>query len=1053
MPPDLLEPKEKSDNIGQRHSDDLFNSSGNARSSDLNKAERGQENLSRPDLTRDDLGAVELKPAATSSEQSAEKSRGFFRQTNQPKSGKAQNILARARGLSTGKKVAAAGIGSGLMGIFVLLVMFMLFASGFGIENLARVLRDSAYAGMHLTNYRRTSQYFIQASLEDAAVKGGGRLNQLGKPTIYERLRGYDPTKSLTNLGKEGRLSFDFEGVKSNWRPGSTTKLTSVTVEGRTIPAPEGGLNPLTRYKQHRDFVKGVESAINSSDLFAEQSRFIRTRTGRDIAEAAGVKLYGWENRGRKIKNFADSVRSMHERVRGTSTDSVIPEVNQAADEVDEKLANATPEEFAGEADDFITRTEVSAIDEVAGRQPGGSLGSGVRNISLVNFAGTLYCSAYDYTTKQDDIVQMKIEQSKRSAALLQSSADQIKTGDTTGPAVDGSARRYAGFEESYAYQSSVGTAPPVLAAKSPDLEEDDLPKADTSSPVYLFFSAIRNVVEGPSPAGVDFTPLVASRACPIVLQPNVQIGLAVVEVVATAIASVVTLGGAGAAEQGGRIALQEGVELTFKSIASRMARTVGTEGSKQLGAYMVMSYLFGKLAGTDSPALSSNKQATATIKMGTDMLANDQALAMGGRELSTQETVALHKLERDTRLAMQHEKSLFYRLASLQNPYSPATQLAIRYPINLDEAKSETKTLALNALNPLSTLSTSSQKVASAVSISPQATFAAEVDDILKNPVKKIGFSVEEMNKMLEDSYWPGDNGDKLEEDTGDNSYNLRDLDEKYGKCFTPLGVEGVSISERDGDCSEDKLKADDAFRYRLYRLDGGLGEAKPENSGDKEGLLGQLIDLQDVQASETSSGDTETVGDPLAEDSSGTPCAEGTRNLGTTEDIGEDAYTKGKRIKVRLCALTMTSSSAESISGSPYYVEGANGNAIVNSVASGPWQRLINAAVSAGIPISASSSWRTMRHQQDLCDANPGCSSGSYNAVAKPGTSNHQAGSAIDIEEAGFGQGADRGRNCSNPQTVSSATYNWLASNAKSFGIKQYANESWHWGLTEAC
>lgn len=1054
MPPDLLEPKEKSDNIAQQKSDDLFNSSGNTKGPDLKNAEENQENLYRPDVNRDDLGAIELKPEKNKNEGNS--STGLFRPAGSQS--KPRNLLARARGLSTQKKVAAAGISSSVIGLFLVLLFFMFFASSLGIENLARVLRDSAYAGMHITNYRRSTQYLLQESLEDATVQESGRLNQLGKPTMYERLRGYNPTKSLTNLGKEGRLSFNFEDVSSSWRPGSRTKLVSVTIEGKTVTAPEGGLNPLKNYKQHREFVKGVEEAINTSDLFAEESRFMRTRTGRDVAEAAGVKLYGWEQKGRKIKNFADTIRSMHERVKGSTTDSVIPEVNEASDKLDEKIADATPEQLAGEADDFVTSAQVSAIDEVASNQPGGSLGSGVRNISLVNFAGTLYCSAYDYTTKQDEIVKAKIEESKRSAALLQSSADQIKAGDTTGAAVEGSARRYSGAEESYAYQSTLGVAPPLLEAKSPDLEEDDLPKADTSSLVYKFFSGIRAAVEAPTPTGIDFTPLIASRACPIVLKPEVQIGAAIVEVVATAIASVVTVGAAGAGEQASRVALQEGVEFTFKSISTRMFRTVGAEGARQLGAYMVMSYLFDKLSGSDSPALTSNKRATAKIKMGTEMLANDQALSMGGRELTDTETVALHKLERDTRLAKLHQKSLLYRLGSLNNPYSPATQIAIRYPINLDQAKSKSVALATSGLNPLSTISNSTQKVASAASISPQAVFAAEKDYILKNPVKKIGFSVEERNKMLEASYWPRDNSNKLEPG-GDANLDLKKLDDKYGKCFKPLGVEKASISERDSDCSAEKLSSDDAFRYRLYRLDGGLGEEDPENSGDKEGLLGQLIDMQSVKADKsTGSNDSASAGDPLAEDSTATPCAEGTRNLGTTkagdsEYVGADAYTKGKKINVRLCALSITSSSAESSPGSAYYVEGANGNAIVNSVASGPWQKLINAATAAGIPISATSSWRTMQHQQDLCNNNAGCRGGSYTAVAQPGRSNHQAGSAMDIDEAGFGQGAASGRSCSNPQTVSSATYSWLADNAKSFGIKQYANESWHWGLTEAC
>lgn len=1045
---DTLEPKEKTNNIAQQHSDEMFDKSGNPAHPDLKKLEEEQGNLYRPGTEKESLAATEEgSPNATNQEN---RRRGLYK-SGAPAGSRREKLLAKAKGMSTGKKVAFAGAGTGLAGLIVVLVLFMLFASGFGVEHLARVLRDAAYSGMHLANYRRTTQYFVQESMERASVQNGGRLNQLGKPTVYERLRGYNPSKALTNLGNEGTLTFVFEDGRSSWRPGSNKKLLGITIDGRTVMAPDGGLNPVSNWKQNRAFMNEVQDAIDTSDKFATESRFIRSRTGRDVSKAAGFELYAWEKKGRSIKNFADFIKQTHARIKGDRVNSVIPEVNEAADEVDKGIDTATPEDYSNGTEDFRTQQETNILDDIESRNFGGAAGA-VRGFSLVNLVGTLYCSAHDYLSSQEELTESKIAQAKQSAALLQSSADQFKNGDTTGPAIDASARLYSEFESSYAYQSKIGTEAAILVKKEADLTKDDLPKPDNSSPIYYFYTGVKRIVEGPMPGPA--TNVTADRVCPIVLKPEVQVTLAVLEVLATAIIAIPTGGGGAAVTQGGREGVEEMVKLTFKTGAARFARTFTAEGGKQVGMYIAFSYILGKLAGTDSPVFNSPEQAIGKTDMGTQLLANDQALAMGGRELTSEETVVLHKFEKETRLAQLHKKPLFYRLASLDNSYSPATQLAVGYPANLGEAKEKSTSLAMSALNPLSSISSSSQKLASATSLSSEAALAAESDDILKNPVKKIGFSVEEMNKMLEATYWPRDNSSKLEPG-GDTNLDLKKLDEKYGKCFEALGVKSSSISERDGDCSAEKLSTDDAFRYRLYRLDGGMGEEKPEDSGDKEGLLGQLIDLQDVQADYTDGGNSndtgsqEPTGDPLADDSSGTQCASGTRDLG----IRDDAYTKGKKIKVRLCALSIRSTSSESVPGSTYYVEGANGNAIVNSVASGPWQRLINGATSAGIPISASSSWRTMRHQQDLCNGNANCRNGRYNAVARPGYSNHQAGSAIDIDEAGFGQGAASGRNCSNPQTVSSATYSWLAQNANGFGIKQYANESWHWGMTEAC
>src|SRR5690606_27075765 len=123
-------------------------------------------------------------------------------------------------------------------------------------------------------------------------------------------------------------------------------------------------------------------------------------------------------------------------------------------------------------------------------------------------------------------------------------------------------------------------------------------------------------------------------------------------------------------------------------------------------------------------------------------------------------------------------------------------------------------------------------------------------------------------------------------------------------------------------------------------------------------------------------------------------------------------------------------------------------------SSVASEAWQKLGEAAKASGIPLSSQSSWRTMAHQTRLCNDKEPCRDGtSYSAVAKPGTSNHQAGVAIDIKEIGVGRAAS-GLTCNNPQTSSSRTYIWLAKgNAARFGIKNYANEAWHWGTAEKC
>ncbi|MGN6693650.1 MAG: M15 family metallopeptidase [Aquihabitans sp.] len=53
----------------------------------------------------------------------------------------------------------------------------------------------------------------------------------------------------------------------------------------------------------------------------------------------------------------------------------------------------------------------------------------------------------------------------------------------------------------------------------------------------------------------------------------------------------------------------------------------------------------------------------------------------------------------------------------------------------------------------------------------------------------------------------------------------------------------------------------------------------------------------------------------------------------------------------------------------------------------------------------------------------------------TARPGTSQHEKGLAIDFESC---------------DTHSTACYKWLAANAKTYGLKNLPSEPWHWSTT---
>lgn len=280
----------------------------------------------------------------------------------------------------------------------------------------------------------------------------------------------------------------------------------------------------------------------------------------------------------------------------------------------------------------------------------------------------------------------------------------------------------------------------------------------------------------------------------------------------------------------------------------------------------------------------------------------------------------------------------------------------------------------------------------------------------------------------------------------SGSTIDNMTDQElEQYGSeefCSTHSGEIDEEMSQIESDGDQGAVKSDgtpirtkfDGCRLICTVTDGAGTMFRKDD---------KICGFEDLDSSSTgSSGGSVTPGE-ISDDSTDVECYPGTELVG----VREDAFSQGKPIRINLCSVSNIPCGNEECQAL------GGGKALVSSVFSEAWFKLAEAAKAKNIPITATSSWRTMEHQQRLCNDDANCRDGEYNAVAQPGHSNHQTGAAIDISEAGFGQGAARGRTCETAQTVDSPTYNWLRDNAKNFGIKQYRNESWHWGGLESC
>ncbi|MBP9738723.1 M15 family metallopeptidase, partial [Candidatus Saccharibacteria bacterium] len=393
------------------------------------------------------------------------------------------------------------------------------------------------------------------------------------------------------------------------------------------------------------------------------------------------------------------------------------------------------------------------------------------------------------------------------------------------------------------------------------------------------------------------------------------------------------------------------------------------------------------------------NGEAYDTMKMAADSIWSsagvDETYSTGGKYLNKEEVAQNFRYAQKMEKLQFANKSLSTRLFAITDSKSLTGKLALLTPTNRDDGAK--KTLAL--FSPTNLTSAVASRMM-------PATFAQTAEDPNPTNAAVIGIGVgDPVNSQSSKERWDSNNcaaGGPTQEST------------------KPDGVP-FTLPSKTNVCKRDTMVA----RYATCYLT------------DEE---------CDPGAGATQTSDSTTPG-AISADSSGTPCYAGTEDLG----IRDDAYTKGNRIKIRLCAVNSIAGTSEESTGK---VPGANGRALVSSIASEAWQKLGELAKAQGVPLTAGSSWRTMAHQQQLCDDDDKCPGGDYNDVAKPGTSNHQAGTAIDISQIYQAtSGPASGRTCSNPQTASNATYVFVAANARTFGLKNYANEAWHWGTSESC
>jgi hypothetical protein len=776
---------------------------------------------------------------------------GLYNPRSQSRSKLATRINNAADSLkksSNKKKIIAATAGLGGVGLIagIILMMFMVI-SGFGVKHVAEVMNIANYSALHTVSTRRTAQYFTEKSMNPNAA--GYKIGKQGS-----RFSKFNPSKLMANLREDGILEYNMkEGTKKGFFTGreiNVSELESIKFGDDIVKLPKRTNNPikwLSEYREQKEFVRGIGNAVESSNLFAENSRLYRTRVVNKVLDSNEIKLFRWTEKGRKVKTFKDALMSLYDRLnegigkfKGTNTD-----VSDAGEGLRDDVARAA-ENGATSGDEAGREAVEAAVKKV--KPNAAKAFAGKASVAVI--ALTTYCTARDYVNATQANAKEKVPAYKKSAGQRDSASAQIEPGHTTATATSNEAKIVDGSQRSRKWQEDIGN--PQASEFPLDIDKSEAPVPDDDSKLYHFLNGVRAAGD----AALFVVPdSVKDPLCRGVNSTAGQVGLAVSENLIVAILAAGSGGGAAAGEEGAIAALKSGVQQLFTregftQIGSGFAKGTAFDLGLFLTIDLGLKMVLNQEANT---ATNPPPKAYAKSSIGAGLIKNEIMQGLGGRELETKEVGELNKIVEDKRIAQLHKKPLLQRLASLGDPFSPASQSFATLPYSFSSLKE--KSLAFisgQSMNPLQTIAQNSSRLAYSAFGGGSVLAAAGGGTTMEQlGIPTIGWSAAELEKMLEPTYWPLANSEYVEEHESEFA-DVKD-------CFT-LMKDTVEPT-----CDGSKLSTESAFRYRLYQLDGGNASEDGSDSDFNDGLLGGLIDAQEI----TEPGESTTDSTPVVDGS----------------------------------------------------------------------------------------------------------------------------------------------------------------------------------------
>lgn len=734
-------------------------------------------------------------------------------------------------------------VGTSLVGIIaIVFIIAAVILSQLKVIHFGEILAATGYARFNGIMQERTTQDIFDASV----VEGEGTVQTQGR-SLVDRIKMRNVDNQISQLGREGKFNIELENnrlskVKFEGREVSLDGITKELGFGESYDK----LNKVSDWRERmsvrKEFTTQIESAV--SENLALEPRYVQGRVFGTIADKVGFKFSRWRNNARDLlgkkppEAIAEDNAASNKETSPGETESGSETVDKAAKEYknEDRIKNNIEKNggvFNKEEFDAAIKQDIENAT---------NLQEAASKVSIGALAISAACMANLTFSHVDQIAEQNETSASKMGLQVLAARDQVKAGKVTSEAYNTASAQLAGAENSAAYQYQTNQPINLAKAEQPKVAPSIDPKyADM---IAHFTSPSRATGLGALVSLLPGTDTTLDNAdekfCSFILSPQGMIAVGTGDIVVQIVAGFLTGGGEVAVEnEAGRAAVSIALNAVKDTLFETGRSLLSLEGAAKAGGtfvafggyalllqYVAMAFSGSTFSGSEQGAAYYDRAA-----VGTNVMQNRQVRSQYGRPISPDEAKGVDKQYVTNLRNDWNQKGFTQRYFAADNPFSLVGTASVYAPSSLTGGLQMLKKGFASLSSVLKPFSSLGQGVAllggnSKVYAAETASYNPYGDQL------QWGFSPDELNKMQNDpSYSIAENEKHISQD------QISNLDSKIGKCFDPAASQ-YSINKpinkdtaEGGECGADKLGTDEAFRYRLYKLDESIAKSTEED------------------------------------------------------------------------------------------------------------------------------------------------------------------------------------------------------------------------------